>query len=75
MMVYDHEWKHPCMLCTEVPSLEAGTVAIEPLADGGEGMAVSYAPGPAGEVGGRHPDHDPRRGLHLGGRAAPAVPG
>ena len=43
MMVYDHDWKHACMLCTEVPSIEAGTAAIEPLADGGEGMAVSYA--------------------------------
>ena len=42
MMVYDHDWKHACMLCTEVPSIEAGTAAIEPLADGGEGMAVSY---------------------------------
>ena len=30
------------MLCTEVPSIEAGTAAIEPLPDGGEGMAVSY---------------------------------
>ena len=43
MMVYDHDWKHACMLCAEVPSIEAGTAAIEPLADGGEGMAVSYA--------------------------------
>ena len=43
MMVYDHDWKHACMLCTEVPSIEAGTAAIEPLPDGGEGMAVSYA--------------------------------
>ena len=43
MLVYDHEWKHACMLCTEVPSIEAGTAAIEPLAGGGEGMTVSYA--------------------------------
>ena len=42
MMVYDHDWKHACMLCTEVPSIEAGTAVIEPLADGGDGMAVSY---------------------------------
>ena len=42
-IVYDHDWKHACMLCTEVPSIEAGTASIESLADGGEGMAVSYA--------------------------------
>ena len=51
MMVYDHDWKHACMLCTEVPSLEDGTVAIEPLADGGEGMAVSYALDPRAKWG------------------------
>ena len=43
MMVYDHDWKHACLLCTEVPSIEAGTAAIEPLPDGGEGMTVAYS--------------------------------
>ena len=43
VMVYDHDWKPACMLCTEVPSTETGTAAIEPLADGRRGMAVSYA--------------------------------
>lgn len=42
-MVRDHDWKHACMMCTGVPSIEAGTAAIEPLPGGGEGMAVSYA--------------------------------
>lgn len=42
MMVRDHDWKHACMMCAGVPSIEAGTAAIEPLPDGGEGMAVSY---------------------------------
>ena len=50
-IAYDHDWKHVCMLCTEVPSLEAGTVAIEPLAGGGEGMAVSYALDPRAKWG------------------------
>lgn len=41
-MVYDHDWKHACMLCTEVPSIEAGTAAIVPLPGGSEGMTVTY---------------------------------
>ena len=51
MIVYDHDWKHVCMLCTEVPSIEAGTARIEPLADGGEGMAVSYSLDPRAKWG------------------------
>ncbi len=43
VMVYDHDWKPACMLCTEVPSLEAGSAAVEPLPGGGRGMAVRYA--------------------------------
>ena len=42
VMVYDHDWKHACMLCIEVPSVEAGTAATEPLSGGGEGMAVRH---------------------------------
>ncbi len=41
-MVHDHDWKHACMLCTEVPSIEAGTAAIVPLPGGSEGMTVTY---------------------------------
>ena len=33
-MAYDHDWKHTCLLCTEVPSIEAGTARIEALPDG-----------------------------------------
>ena len=51
MIVYGHDWKHACMLCTEVPSIEGGTAAIEPLPGGGEGMAVSYALDPRAKWG------------------------
>ena len=50
-MVHDHDWKPACLLCTEVPSIEAGTAGVEPLADGGEGMAVSYALDPRAKWG------------------------
>ena len=39
---YDPEWELVCMLCTELPTLENGKAEIEPLADGGEGMALTY---------------------------------
>lgn len=42
-MVRGHDWKHLCLLCAGVPSIEAGTAVIEPLPGGGEGMAVTYA--------------------------------
>lgn len=42
-MVRGHDWKRLCLLCAGVPSIEAGTAAIEPLPGGGEGMAVTYA--------------------------------
>ena len=42
-MVRGHDWKRLCLLCADVPSIEAGTAVIEPLAGGGEGMAVTYA--------------------------------
>ena len=51
MIVRDHDWKHACMLCTGVPSIEAGTAAIEPLPGGSEGMAVSYALDPRAKWG------------------------
>ncbi len=50
-MVRGHDWKHACLLCTGVPSIEAGTAAIEPLPGGGEGMAVSYALDPRAKWG------------------------
>ncbi len=51
MIVRDHDWKHACMLCTGVPSIETGTAAIEPLPGGSEGMAVSYALDPRAKWG------------------------
>ena len=42
-MVYGPDWKRVCLLCTEVPSIEAGTARTEALRDGSEGMSVSYA--------------------------------
>ena len=42
-MVRGHDWKRLCLLCADVPSIEAGTAVIEPLPGGGEGMAVTYA--------------------------------
>ena len=42
-MVHGHDWKHLCLLCTEVPSIKAGTAETEVLPDGSEGMSVRYA--------------------------------
>lgn len=50
-MAYDHDWKHTCLLCTEVPSIEAGTARIEALPDGSEGMSVDYALDPRAKWG------------------------
>ena len=40
---YDQDWEVICFLCTEVPSLEAGTAELETTPDGGEGIAVTYS--------------------------------
>ncbi|MDJ0943076.1 MAG: peptide ABC transporter substrate-binding protein [Kiloniellales bacterium] len=40
--VYDQEWQLICMLCTELPTIENGLAKKEPLADGGEGIALTY---------------------------------
>jgi peptide/nickel transport system substrate-binding protein len=40
--LYDHDWKLVCFLCVELPSLENGGAQVEALADGGEGIAVTY---------------------------------
>ena len=42
LTVYDQEWQLICMLCTELPTIENGLAKREPLADGGEGIAVTY---------------------------------
>ena len=43
LTVYDQEWQLICMLCTELPTIENGLAKREPLADGGEGIAVTYS--------------------------------
>lgn len=37
LTVYDHQWELICMLCTELPSIEAGTAVPEDLPPGVEG--------------------------------------
>lgn len=39
---YGKDWKSVCILCTEYPSLEKGTVVYETTKDGKEGMAVTF---------------------------------
>ncbi|MBT6119256.1 MAG: peptide ABC transporter substrate-binding protein [Rhodospirillaceae bacterium] len=38
---YDADWNLVCLLCAELPTLENGLARIEPLEDGGEGMALT----------------------------------
>lgn len=40
--VYDHDWKVTCLLCTELPDLEAGTARHETTNEGEDGLAVDY---------------------------------
>lgn len=39
---FDQEWQLVCLLCTELPTIENGLAVKEKLADGGEGIAVTY---------------------------------
>jgi peptide/nickel transport system substrate-binding protein len=39
---YDAKWRLTCLLCTELPSLDAGTAMVEPRPDGRSGLAVTY---------------------------------
>ncbi|HEY5598381.1 MAG TPA: peptide ABC transporter substrate-binding protein [Kiloniellales bacterium] len=39
---YDQDWKLVCLLCVELPTLENGQAQIETLADGRQGIAVTY---------------------------------
>ncbi|MGF1592247.1 MAG: peptide ABC transporter substrate-binding protein [Kiloniellaceae bacterium] len=49
MTVYDQQWELICMLCTELPSIEAGTAVPEDLPDDvegygdGRGIALRYS--------------------------------
>lgn len=40
--VYDQTWQPTCLLCTDLPSLENGTVVFETAENGQDGMAVTY---------------------------------
>ncbi|PKU22609.1 peptide ABC transporter substrate-binding protein [Telmatospirillum siberiense] len=42
LTLYDKDWRLVCMLCTELPTIENGQAVIEPLPDGGKGIAVTY---------------------------------
>src|SRR3546814_16047218 len=48
LTVYDQQWELICMLCTELPSIEAGTAVPEDLppdvegAGDGRGIAMTY---------------------------------
>lgn len=39
---YDPDWELVCLLCVELPTFDNGLAVREPLADGGEGVAVTY---------------------------------
>ncbi len=39
---YDQNWELICLLCIEIPTLENGLAKLETLADGGQGIAVTY---------------------------------
>lgn len=40
--VYDENWRQICLLCTELPSLAAGTAVYQDAEDGTPGIAVTY---------------------------------
>ena len=42
LTAYDQDWQLICMLCTELPTLENGLAVPEALADGEQGIAVTY---------------------------------
>ncbi len=42
LTAYDQDWQLICMLCTELPTIENGLAVPEALADGQQGIAVTY---------------------------------
>lgn len=42
LTAYDQDWQLICMLCTELPTIENGLAVPETLADGKQGIAVTY---------------------------------
>ena len=51
---YDQDWEVVCFLCTEVPSLEAGTAELETTPDGGQGDRRHLHHPARGDLGRRH---------------------
>ena len=41
-VAYDQSWELVCMLCVALPTIENGRARREPLAGGGEGIALDY---------------------------------
>ncbi len=39
---FDQDWELVCMLCTELPTIENGLAVPETLADGKQGIAITY---------------------------------
>ncbi len=39
---YDQDWRLVCLLCTELPTIENGGAVPETLADGKQGIAITY---------------------------------
>ena len=42
LTAYDQDWQLICMLCNELPTIENGLAVPETLADGKQGIAVTY---------------------------------
>ena len=42
LTTYDHDWSLVCALCETLPTIENGLAVPETLADGSEGVAVTY---------------------------------
>ena len=42
LTAYDQDWRLICMLCTKLPTIENGLAVPEALADGKQGIAVTY---------------------------------
>ncbi len=42
LVIYDHEWKLACVLCTEVPTIENGRLKPVDLAGGGKGAEIRF---------------------------------
>ena len=55
LMIYDHDWKLACVLCTEVPTIENGRLKPVDLPDGGKGVDIRYTIRPGAKWGDGRP--------------------